>query len=592
MPVSPVVMRTRRRLFPLLIVLSLVTPAFGQGAGDALMRLLKGGKLPPERLPAVIEMVSKRGDATELGYFFEQLTNENGWTGDVAAAALDGLVEAAENRKLKPEGDLSKIATLFDAKQPAAVRNQAIHLAGLWRAPELAEPLQVIAKAEKTAPETRSATLVALANFGEDGRKTIESLAASGDSSEVRAAAISALAGLDLAAAAKYAAQALAAAKPKEDPSALLGAFLTRQGGPDSLAAALADVTLSPESAKAALRSMYAVGRSDGSLSAALGKAAGIAMEDKPLTPEEVSKLVAAVQSEGDVERGELVFRRRDLSCLNCHAVSGAGGNIGPDLSAIGPSNPLDYLVASILDPDAAVKEHFATQIVITSDGLVVTGIVADENDARLILRTAEGTDRSIPKADIEEREKGGSLMPKGLVKFMTRQEFVDLVRFLAELGKPGTPYAVRSQPIVQRWRLLVDPPASFEDSLPDEATFRDELPPIAASDWQPLYSRVDGNLPLSDITAGEDRPRYLLAEIDVRSSGAVGLKFDDAGGLDVWVNGDHIDTLSRQLATEFPEGRQTIVVRVDPEMRTAPLKVELFRPEGSSAVAVPAGGI
>src|SRR5690606_5918705 len=142
--------------------------------------------------------------------------------------------------------------------------------------------------------------------------------------------------------------------------------------------------------------------------------------------------------------------RRDDLSCLKCHAVSGAGGNIGPDLSAIGPSNPIDFLVASVLDPDAAVKEHYATQVVITTDGLIVTGIVADETDDRLVLRTAEGVDRSIPKADIELREKGNSLMPKGLVKFMTQDEFVDLVRFLSELGKPGTPYAVRSKPTLQ----------------------------------------------------------------------------------------------------------------------------------------------
>ena len=33
--------------------------------------------------------------------------------------------------------------------------------------------------------------------------------------------------------------------------------------------------------------------------------------------------------------------------------------------------------------------------------------------------------------------------MPKGLANLMTRAEFLDLVRFLSELGKPG-PYAIR----------------------------------------------------------------------------------------------------------------------------------------------------
>jgi putative heme-binding domain-containing protein len=585
-------MRCFRAFCVAALSLLLVAPAFSQGASDALMRLLKGGKLPEARLPAVIEMVSKRGDAADLGYLFEQLTKKGGWSGDVAVATLNGLVEAAENRKLKPEGDLTKIASLFNASQPPAVRNQAIHLAGLWRTPELAAPLQVLAISDTTSSETRLAALVALANFGEQGRKTIESLAAAHQSSDVRIAAISALAGLDPRAAAKYAAEALAEAKPSDDPAMLLAAFLNRQGGPDALASAIGNVKLSPEVAKSALRSMYAVGRSDGALSAALGKAAGISMEDKPLSPNEIAELVAAVQAEGNAERGELVFRRRDLSCLNCHSVSGAGGNIGPDLSAIGPSNPLDYLVASILNPDAAVKEHFATQIVITSDGLVVTGIVADENEARVVLRTAEGIDRNIPKADIEEREKGGSLMPKGLVKFMTRQEFVDLVRFLSELGKPGTPYALRSKPTIQRWRLLVEPPPAFsEDSLPDEAAFRESLPPKSSNAWKPLYAHVAGTLPVSEIASGEKRPRYLLAEIDVRAGGAVGLKFDDVSGLDLWVNGDHIDTLSRTFLSEFAEGRQTIVLRIDPAKRMTPLEVELFQPEGSKAVAEPVGG-
>jgi len=585
-------MRLHRDFVLLFVSLAFIAPAFGQGASDALMRLLKGGKLPPERLPAVIEMVSKRGDVADLTFLFEQLTKEeDGWSGDVASAALKGLAEAAENRKLKPEGDLSKIATLFDAKRPAAVRDQAIHLAGLWRTPQLAESLQQIAKSDETSAETRSAALVALANFGEQGRKTIESLAASHESSEVRVAAISALAGLDVKAAANYAAEALASQKADSDPAPLLGAFLNRQKGPDALAEALSKVTLSPEVAKGALRSMYAIGRSDGALSAALGKAAGIAMEDKPLTPQEVQQLTAAVQSEGDLERGELVFRRRDVACLNCHAVSGAGGNIGPDLSAIGPSNPIDYLVTSILDPDAAVKEHFATQVVITSDGLVVTGIVADENDARLLLRTAEGIDRSIPKADIEVREKGGSLMPKGLVKFMTRQEFVDLVRFLSELGKPGTPYALRSRPIIQRWRLLAEPPEALAGGVPDEASFREALPPVGTKSWQALYARVDGSLPLSEIAGGTDQPRYLLAEIDVRSGGALGLQFNDVSGLELWVNGDHIDTLSKTFVSEFAEGRQTIVLRIDPTNRKAPVSAELFQPEGSAAVAEPVGG-
>ncbi|HEX6984583.1 MAG TPA: HEAT repeat domain-containing protein, partial [Planctomycetaceae bacterium] len=174
------------------------------------MRLLKSGKLPPERLPSVIEMVSRRGDAADLGFLFEQVTREDGWTGDTAVAALRGLASAAENRKIKPEGDLSKLAVLFETERPAEVRAQAVRLAGLWRVPELAASLQVVVKSEATSPETRAAALQALAGYGEEGRKTIESLAGGEGPLAVRAGAIAALAGLDLNASAKHAAAALA----------------------------------------------------------------------------------------------------------------------------------------------------------------------------------------------------------------------------------------------------------------------------------------------------------------------------------------------------------------------------------------------
>jgi putative heme-binding domain-containing protein len=589
---KPRVLPRRVVVIILILVAAGTLPAFGQGAGDALMRLLKGGKLPPERLPSVIEMVSRRGDAADLGYLFEQVTKEGGWTGEPASAALRGLADAAANRKVKPAGDLKRLEALFSPEQTAEVRAQAIRLAGLWQVEGLQEPLKAVALAESASRETRASALTALASYGDAGRKTIESLAAAAGSVATRAAAIEALASLDLAAAAKHAAAALAAAKPDDDVAPLLAPFLVRQGGPEALAAALGSVKLPPEAARSALRSMYSVGRSDGSLSAALGQAAGIAMEDKPFTPDEIRALAAAVPAEGDPQRGEMVFRRGDLSCLKCHAVSGAGGNIGPDLSAIGPSNPIDYLVTSILEPDAAVKEHYVTQVVVTSDGLVVTGIVADENEERLVLRTAEGQERSIPSADIEERGKGNSLMPKGLVKFMTRQEFVDLVRFLAELGKPGTPYALRSTPTVQRWRLLRDLPREFADGIPAESSFRELLPEIGSSGWQPVYARLDGALPLDEVSAGSDRPLYLLAELDVRKAGGVGLRFDEVAGLDLWVNGDHIDTLSKNFATEFPEGRQSFVLRVDPAKRPVrTLRVELFKPDGSQGIAEPVGG-
>ena len=64
------------------------------------------------------------------------------------------------------------------------------------------------------------------------------------------------------------------------------------------------------DSAKVALRAVYALGRADPALVATLSRAAGISTESKPLAPGELNQLVAEVAAQGDPARGERIFRR------------------------------------------------------------------------------------------------------------------------------------------------------------------------------------------------------------------------------------------------------------------------------------------
>ena len=103
------------------------------------------------------------------------------------------------------------------------------------------------------------------------------------------------------------------------------------------------------------------------------------------------------------------------------------------------------------------------TRVIVTDDGETHTGIIVDRDEVRVNLRDAAGKVVTIPTADIEEEAEGKSLMPQGLTKFLTRQELVDVVRFLSELGKPG-PYAIRKTPTIQRWRS--DAPSAVATGL------------------------------------------------------------------------------------------------------------------------------
>ncbi len=227
------------------------------------------------------------------------------------------------------------------------------------------------------------------------------------------------------------------------------------------------------------------------------------------------------------------------MNCVSCHSISKAGGDVGPDLSAIGQSSPADYIISSILTPDQSIKEQFHTLVVLTSDGHVFQGIVADKDNQRVVLREANGAMRAVPVESIEDQKPGGSLMPKGLVNLMTRAEFVDLVRFLSELGKPG-PYAIRSTPTIQRWRVLKTGAEDLAGSVLSREAFRAQVLEAPPEHWISAYAKVDGALPLNEppvaATTG-GKVVLLKGEIDVSSDGRIQIQLDSAAGVDLWVD-------------------------------------------------------
>ena len=201
-------------------------------------------------------------------------------------------------------------------------------------------------------------------------------------------------------------------------------------------------------------------------------------------------------------------------------------------MSALGQTSPPDYIINSILNPDQAIKEQYHTLVVQTSDGQVFQGIVTDKDEQRIVLKDATGVPRVVPVASIEDQKPGGSLMPKGLANLMTRAEFVDLVRFLSELGKPG-PYAIRSTPTIQRWKVLKPVPEALSVAVPDKALFRDHIKKSEPGRWITAYAKVAGSLPLDELTAlAGSKVLYLQGEINVSNAGPIHFQLDSAEGV------------------------------------------------------------
>jgi putative heme-binding domain-containing protein len=93
-----------------------------------------------------------------------------------------------------------------------------------------------------------------------------------------------------------------------------------------------------------------------------------------------------------------------------------------------------------LLDPSAKINEKFQTQIFQLESGVTVTGLVVEETPSVIKVvenPLAKAAPTEIKPADVTARKKSAtSIMPKGLLDKLSREEILDLVAFLHSRGK------------------------------------------------------------------------------------------------------------------------------------------------------------
>ena len=570
----------------LLVLITTVLSSDEPSPAAPLMKLLQSGRLPAERVGTVVEMVCQKGNAKDLAYVFSQLQKPDAYKPAVRLKVLELLTDAAVVRKVKPEGDLAALKTLLAEGTEPRIKLATIKLASVWKVKEIYAELQALAASDKTDKSLRAAAIDGLSNIGDaQSKAALLEIAAKDKGIPARMQAVAGLARLDLDEAAKKAASVLAAASPQDDPAPLVDAILGRKEGAERLATALGGVKLPKEVAKVTLRYMYSVGRSDEGLSNLLSKAADIAVDAPPPSQEEVLKIAAEVMAKGDAARGEKVFRRVDVNCQKCHAIARAGGQVGPELTALGSISPPEYIVNSVLNPTLNIKEQYVTKVILTADGEVVTGIVIDRNDERVRLKDASGKIVTLAIDEIESEKDGPSLMPQGLTKFLTAGEFLDLSRFITELGRPG-PYAIRTTPTLQRWRLLKSPSLEVTSEVPNVEHFRQHVLELPADTWFPLYGTARGLLPLTDVAAAlkPESVAYLQGEIEVSQAGDLQIEVHSPLPTHLWLDAEPFEKPSK-LTLPLTAGRHKLTFRLDLPgdlPADASLSVELTKPSES----------
>jgi putative heme-binding domain-containing protein len=116
--------------------------------------------------------------------------------------------------------------------------------------------------------------------------------------------------------------------------------------------------------------------------------------------------------------------------------IYGEGPDVGPDITVNGRSD-FEQLLSNVFDPSLVIGSGYQATTVATKKEQIITGIVVEDNDQRVVLKVQGGKLESIPRSEIEQMIVSKvSRMPEGLEKQLQPQEIADLFAFLT-LDKP-----------------------------------------------------------------------------------------------------------------------------------------------------------
>jgi putative heme-binding domain-containing protein len=138
----------------------------------------------------------------------------------------------------------------------------------------------------------------------------------------------------------------------------------------------------------------------------------------------------------GNLERGKnLFFKVAALNCKSCHRIGTGPEQLGPDLNEIGKKYTRPELLEHIVEPSKKVDQKYASYVVQSSDGRVISGLLLKQSEDEVVLRTAENKEVRLPSDEVEEMiVSAKSIMPDQLLRDLTPQQAADLLEYLWSL--------------------------------------------------------------------------------------------------------------------------------------------------------------
>lgn len=559
-----------------------------------LVQLYEKNQVPERYQKDVLNSLARYGTPADLGVLFRRAIENNAGQNKGVADQLAALEEAARQRTIKPGGDLSKIAELTTSPDPA-VAARAIRLVGYWQLADRQNQLVELAKkGDKVRQEAALTALTALDKKAAE--RIFAELASSTNKTDLRLRAAAYLIPLNPTEAARLGADLLRTLPPDADVAELVTAFMKNKEARSAFAGELSSKKI-PEAralvGRQLVQSQLPANRQNDedirllkkALEASGGKLPPERMPQQ-LTDLETIDVARSIKQSSDPVAGELIYRKS--SCFTCHALGGAGGLIGPDLSSLGTSSPVETIIRSILYPTASIKEGYELQRFVRKDGSETLGYLVSNGTSEIVMRDVTGLEVAIPKSQIQAIEKvPGSLMPAGLTAGLEKEEFDNLIGFLSKLGQSGD-YRVPHERFVRRWETVTDAP-DLAKKISKEGV--GTLPKSTANaSFIPLYSKVSGALPLGEVPlveAGSKHYKILRFDVEVLTPGKLALGLTSTAGLTAWADQKPMTLVDDGLLTELPKGTHTITLALDQKLfKEKDVRVQLLDGKAGSAQA------
>ncbi|MEX0678219.1 MAG: PVC-type heme-binding CxxCH protein [Pirellulales bacterium] len=404
-------------------------------------------------VPQVIDRILGSPNTASIAAVLQMLASEAQLDSSVLEQTFSTLTARLESRELTAE-QLAALRSQLDPlvqkilSQPtddARYANAAL-LATTWKDPRAVVAVRGFLTAHDQSPQRRVRALDALVAAGDDSLEdAVSRLLADAKANPVqlRAAALDSLSRAD----APWVARVILAIYPKLEPELRPRAIVVlteRRAWAEQLLDAIGRDEIPAAALNAnQVRQLLALG--DASLTAKVAAHWGSLRESRNPKREEVIASMRPFlrKTPGDPIAGLEVYKR---VCGQCHKLYGEGQEVGPDITLNGRSS-FEQLLSNVFDPSLVIGAAYQARTVVTEDGRVLTGLVAEDSRRRVVLKMQGAKQETIPRAEIAEMKSSElSLMPEDLEKQLKPAELADLFAYIT-LDRPPSDPAARKLP-------------------------------------------------------------------------------------------------------------------------------------------------